>query len=55
MADQGESDDDGGKAGAAIGPTVGVIGKPMGTNNFVTKLYQCVSISPSKICDTERE
>lgn len=44
MADQGESDDESGKASAATGPTVGVIGKPMGTNNFVTKLYQCVSV-----------
>jgi hypothetical protein len=44
MADQGESDDDSGKASAITGPTVGVIGKPMGTNNFVTKLYQCVCI-----------
>ncbi|KAI6122634.1 hypothetical protein EDD16DRAFT_745745 [Pisolithus croceorrhizus] len=29
-----------GKPGAAQGTTQGVMGKPMGTNNFVTKLYQ---------------
>ena len=31
--------------------SMNIIGKPMGTNNFVTKLYQCVflllSLSPS--------
>lgn len=43
MADQGESDDDSGKASAVTGPTAGVIGKPMGTNNFVTKLYQMIN------------
>jgi hypothetical protein len=41
MADQGDSDDEGAKSSTA-GPSLGVIGKPMGTNNFVTKLYQCV-------------
>ena len=46
MADQGESDDESGKPNAVTVPTVGVIGKPMGTNNFVTKLYQCVYVPP---------
>ncbi|KAG1874452.1 hypothetical protein F4604DRAFT_744773 [Suillus subluteus] len=42
MADQGDSDDEGAKSSTA-GPSLGVIGKPMGTNNFVTKLYQMIN------------
>jgi hypothetical protein len=29
-----------GSVGGGMGATMGVIGKPMATNNFVTKLYQ---------------
>ncbi|KAG1738990.1 HSF-type DNA-binding-domain-containing protein [Suillus lakei] len=48
MADQGDSDDEGGKA-SATGPSLGVIGKPMGTNNFVTKLYQMINDPKSQL------
>lgn len=41
MPDHADSDDEGTKSSAA-GPSLGIIGKPMGTNNFVTKLYQYV-------------
>ncbi|KAG2137667.1 HSF-type DNA-binding-domain-containing protein [Suillus cothurnatus] len=47
MADQGDSDDEGAKSSTA-GPSLGVIGKPMGTNNFVTKLYQMINDAKSQ-------
>lgn len=46
MPDQADTDDEGQKS-SATGPSLGVIGKPMGTNNFVTKLYQCVQLTLS--------
>lgn len=47
MADQDSEDEGGGKPNAT-GPSLGVIGKPMGTNNFVTKLYQMINDSKSQ-------
>ncbi|KAG2072394.1 hypothetical protein BDR04DRAFT_409528 [Suillus decipiens] len=48
MADQGDSDDEGAKS-STTGPSLGIIGKPMGTNNFVTKLYQMINDPKSQL------
>ena len=37
----------GGLSGPHPGSTINVLGKPIGTNNFVTKLYQCVISIPT--------
>lgn len=48
MPDHADSDDEGIKSSAA-GPSLGIIGKPMGTNNFVTKLYQMINDPKSQL------
>lgn len=39
----------GASASQSAGQSTGIIGKPIGTNNFVTKLYQCVFTSRLKM------